>query len=117
MKWHTKKLRSSTTHIPSRPGIYVIGTLDELFGLPTGFRYVYVGKSTNLRQRLDQHYPWYEQNPDLADHLRRHQADLTVWYATEIEEKDLDRVERTLIRKLDPEYNRIKYDRVGDEDV
>lgn len=109
MKWHRKKFTTTNAHIPPRPGIYIIGSIIQFYDLPLQHDYVYVGQSKNLRRRLDQHSPWKEVNPSLEEYVRRQKAVLSVWYTTDLGDIGLDNLERDLIRKLQPVFNRILY--------
>lgn len=107
--WQVKSFASSHIEIPAVPGLYALGHIDELLGLPIAHAYVYVGKSDNLRRRIDEHHVFVETNPGLVEYLRKTKKRVCVWYTTQIPAQDLDRCERQLIRKLDPQYNRISY--------
>lgn len=52
--WNLKRFTTSSTRVPAAPGIYVLSKLGTAEGLPVSWKHVYVGKSENLRRRLDQ---------------------------------------------------------------
>jgi excinuclease UvrABC nuclease subunit len=104
-----KQVSSTNAHLPSTPGLYAIGHEEELCGLEIGRTYVYVGKTNNLRRRLNEHTHLTELHPELGSYLRKHWGKVKIWYTSDVSLKELDNLERTLIRELKPEYNRIKY--------
>src|SRR5688572_11280883 len=104
-----KHLESTISHLPAAPGLYVIGHEENIEGLETQREYVYVGKTLNMRRRLSEHNHFTELHPVLASYLRRNRHRARIWYTTDIDAKDVDKLERKLIRELKPEYNRVKY--------
>lgn len=108
LQWKNRKYAESDLFVAESTGVYVITRVRYNAGLPIMVTPIYVGQSKNLKRRLSQHLPWNETNPDLASFLRRHVAEIEIWYAT-VSLGDLDAVERTLIRKLDPEFNKLRY--------
>jgi excinuclease UvrABC nuclease subunit len=93
--------------------------LHELLGQLDGLvetNLLYVGKSKNLRRRFLQHLePHKSHNVALFEVLfsRNAHQQLEFWYLT-MPEKDIDAVERKLIREANPSLNVIRY---GDENV
>ena len=110
LQWKNKKYAESDLLVPEATGVYVITRVEYNAGLPITVTPIYVGQSKNLKRRLSQHLPWNETNPDLASFLLRHMKEIEIWYAT-VKKSDLDRVERTLIKKLDPDrkFNKLRY--------
>lgn len=106
LRWHVKHISSSTSHLPTLPGLYVIGHCNMYYGLELSREYVYVGKTANLRRRLREHQPSSEQNPGLRDYLRRLLPHARCWYAV-VDRLGLDEAESDLIRELNPLYNRL----------
>lgn len=91
---------------PTLPGVYAYGDVQQSLRLPSMFRWVYVGRSLNLRRRLAEHRPEYEQNPNLREWLSRAGSIGELWYAV----TDTDTValiELTLIHVLEPPFNRL----------
>ena len=108
LQWKNKKYAESDLLVPESTGVYVITRVQYNAGLPITVIPIYVGQSRNLKRRLSQHLPWNETNPDLASFLRHHVSEVEIWYAT-VDLDDLDAVERILIKKLDPEFNKLRY--------
>ena len=107
--WRMKHLASANTHLPAAFGLYVIGHDERLIGLELSRTYVYVGKTQNMRRRLSEHTHLSELHPGLAEYLRQNRQRVRIWYTTDIDPKDVDSLERRLIRELEPKFNRIKY--------
>ena len=104
-KWQRKHISSSNSHVPARPGLYVIGHNHTYNGLEIGRVYVYVGKTENLRRRLGEHAPDNEENPELRKYLQQWIGHAMCWYAI-MDKSELNKGERELIRKLQPCCNR-----------
>ena len=109
MRWRTKLLGASNTNVPACAGLYAIGHIDEVMGLPLQNTYVYVGRTDNLRQRLDQHSHLNETNPELAEYVRNNRQRVRAWFATDIDQSQLQSTEKQLIRLLKPGCNKIHY--------
>lgn len=108
LRWKNKKYAESDLLVPESSGIYVITSVQYNAGLPVKVTPLYVGQSKNLKRRLSQHLPWNETNSDLAAFLLGHTAEIEMWYAA-VERHDLDKTERSLIKKLNPEFNKLRY--------
>ena len=104
-KWRSKFVSSSNSHVPAQPGLYAIGHNQTCRGLEIGRVYVYVGRTDNLRRRLEEHSPDNEENPGLRNYLCRHIGQARCWYAV-TDKSELTKGERELILKLQPEFNR-----------
>ena len=104
-RWRVKHVYSSNSHVPARSGLYAIGHDDTYRGLEIGRVYVYVGRTDNLRRRLGEHIPVNEQNPGLKDYLLC-TDNAKCWY-TVMDKSELKNVEKDLIRKFQPCFNRI----------
>ncbi len=111
--WRMKHVASANSHLPASPGLYAIGHEETLLGLELQRTYVYIGKTQNMRRRLSEHTHLSELHPDLAGYLRRNRGLVRIWYTTDIDPKDIDGFERRLIRDLNPEFNRIRYEEGG----
>src|SRR5262245_1858077 len=98
---------SASLVAPTLPGVYAYGEVQQSLRLPSSIRWVYVGRSgSNLRRRLTEHRPEYEQNPHLRDWLERARHVGELWYAT----TDADTaalIELKLIQVLAPPFNRL----------
>jgi excinuclease UvrABC nuclease subunit len=92
-------------NIPATSGIYAYGEVERIGGLPVRTRWVYIGKSRNLRTRIGNgHDPRRECNADLRVWLKRAKKDVELWFAS-VPEDELDAVERDFIRNVQPEFN------------
>ena len=105
--WHLKPFVTSTTQVPPVPGIYVLSELHTSEGLPTSFNHVYIGKSKDLRGRLDQHTMRTEVYPELRQFMEANHATLWIWYTTTLEPYALGELEVLMIRELQPRFNRL----------
>ena len=104
--WNLKRFSTSSTRVPASAGIYVLSQLHTVEGLPTSWRHVYVGKSENLRRRLDQHTMHTEVHSKLRDFMETHHRALWIWYTTNLLSYTLTNLEIALIRSLRPPFNR-----------
>jgi excinuclease UvrABC nuclease subunit len=92
---------------PTLPGVYAFGDVVQSMRLPFSFRWMYIGRSVNLRRRLGEHRPNYESNPALRDWLSKAAHNAEVWYA--VTESDIaPLIEQRLIRLFQPPLNRTK---------
>lgn len=89
-------------------GVYAIGKVDRLHGLPVRAEWAYVGRTESLRRRLLEHLPTVEDNPGLRAWLRRNRGKLEVWLLA-ADSSVSRRLERTLIKEIQPLFNRIRY--------
>ena len=105
---HRSNLRSAALLAPARPGVYVIGKIRLMLGLPLGYEWAYVGRSDNLQRRLNEHFPQREEIPSLREWMlsKRGQIDIWIMPSTKNESRDL---ERQLIRSLEPVHNSIRF--------
>lgn len=106
-RWYAKQFDSSSSHVPARPGLYVIGHIQTYRGLEIGRQYVYVGKTDNLRRRLREHLPPNEQNAGLRNYLRELTTDARCWYTVfdAVDSAQLNSAERALIAHINPKFN------------
>lgn len=98
----------SIASVPDAPGVYAFAKVSSTLGLPLTCEWVYIGESRNLRSRLANHRAIAEANELLAGWLRINKAGVEVWYAT----TDMNmrkKLERYLIREINPVFNKIKY--------
>lgn len=91
-----------------RSGVYAIGRVERLHGLPVSAEWAYVGRTESLRRRLLEHLPTVEENPGLRAWLRRNRERLEVWLLA-ADSSVSRRLERTLIKEIQPLFNRIRY--------
>ena len=76
-------------------------------GLPTSLAHVYVGKTQNLRRRLDQHTMQTEVHRELREFMENYHDKLWVWYTTDVSLHDLSELEILLIQDLSPRFNTV----------
>jgi hypothetical protein len=103
-------VRNASMQAPRRPGIYAIGTVERLAGLPVGIRWVYVGRAVGkagLRGRLRQHEPVLERNPALRLWLADRHPGTEVWFAATGTADTAIALEKALIQRLNPRFNSI----------
>jgi predicted GIY-YIG superfamily endonuclease len=93
----------------------VLGHIQFLEGLEVSREYIYAGRTDNMRRRLSEHTHLTEKNAPLQKYLRTTKREIHVWYSTDFPLDEIPRVEKTLIRDLNPKFNRIKYLRGEDE--
>lgn len=103
-----RSLSSAALFAAETPGVYAIGRVDRLHGLPVRAEWAYVGRTDSLRRRLLEHTPWIESNPGLRAWVKRNRDKLEVWlFAADAAMSR--QLERTLIREIQPLFNRIRY--------
>ena len=93
--------------VPKRAGVYIIVAVHRYHGLPASLRYIYIGKSTNLRRRYREHANLSEPNPGL-NRLEGNNENYEFWWVI-LAHEQLANIEQSLIRSLMPEANRITY--------
>jgi excinuclease UvrABC nuclease subunit len=90
---------------PPVPGIYAMGAVATVGGLPVRIDWIYVGQASNLRARLQQHDPLAETNPLLREFLASDQEEAELWFTT-CSLGELNPLEQILIKALQPSCNR-----------
>ena len=107
-KWSETNLeRIEEKSIPATSGVYVIKQVERIMGLPISHEIIYVGKSNNLQRRFKEHCdPRTEHNAQLFN--ASWENDLEFWYA-EIAREKINKVERELIKNLEPITNIVRY--------
>lgn len=105
--------RLEKDEVPECCGVYVFctapaltGDLDSKHLLRALFNAVYVGQTTNLRQRFNEH--WRKPMPPMSAVRACFSATLEFWFTVLNSEDDLWLVESTLIECLGPAANRQK---------
>ena len=107
LKWNIL----STTHgksdaIPTHSGIYAYAEISRANGLPVCCRWVYIGKSSNLRRRIAKGHDYrYETNLELRDWLKRSKQDVELWFC-HVKPEDLETVELQLVSAIKPTFNK-----------
>ena len=106
LQWSTvATVHGKNLNIPETPGVYGYAEVTRVQGLPVAVRWVYIGKGLNLRRRISNgHDPRYEKNIRLRNWLRRSNRNVELWFAR-VDAQDLDIVERSLVRDIQPEFN------------
>ena len=93
-------------NIPSCSGIYAYGEVERVGGLPVQTKWVYIGKSCNLRKRIAVgHDVRRESNQELRTWFKKARKDVELWFAP-VALSELDQVERALIRQVQPDFNK-----------
>lgn len=104
MRWRSKSVAASNSNVPTSPGVYVIGCIDQYEGLVLSSNYLYVGETRNLRRRLDEHLPQNEQNAGLRAYLQQNYSEAICWFKpTELERRK--KLQDDLIVKIRPRFN------------
>jgi excinuclease UvrABC nuclease subunit len=110
--WHSVRLPTALlSGVPARPGVYVIADVLEVASLRVRVEPIYVGKSQNLRRRIGEHLnPWRSHNHLLSRRLTAgpQNTKLETWFQV-LEPNEISRVEKDLIRALQPEANITRY--------
>jgi excinuclease UvrABC nuclease subunit len=107
LKWNAVcGAHGKNANIPAHSGIYAYAEVERLCGLIVSTRWVYIGQSRNLKQRISQgHDSRYERNEELRAWLKRNYANVELWFA-HVEEGQLDEVERQLVGTIKPRFNK-----------
>lgn len=105
----TPNLRVASRFAAPAPGVYAIGGVHRLAGLPRSIEWLYIGRSTagGLRGRLRSHRPQYEANPQLRKWLAQHHEEAEVWFALTVSAEEAIELEKRLIYQLNPRFNTI----------
>lgn len=106
MNWRSKRLSSSNSAVPAAAGVYVIGHSDTLHDLEISRTYVYVGETTNLQRRLNEHLPANEKNPGLREYIGSNYDDAICWY-TRVAAAETKAIQDELILRLRPRFNTV----------
>jgi excinuclease UvrABC nuclease subunit len=93
-------------NIPTHSGIYAYAEVERHCGLVVSTRWMYIGQSRNLKQRISQgHDSRYERNEELRVWLKRNYENVELWFA-HVNEEQLDEVERQLVGRIKPLFNK-----------
>ena len=86
--------------------VYSYGEVTRVDGVPVAIEWVYIGKSINLKKRIEQgHDSHRESNPELWRWMGQLKRNRELWFAY-VEIDNLDTVERLLISEIKPKFNR-----------
>lgn len=99
-------LRKAIAWSPAAEGVYAFGRRQGAKGLPMNFEWAYIGRSDNLRTRLNQHQIQLEKNSGLWRWFSENPESLEVWLALSSNSR---RDEADLIRQIEPLTNKIRY--------
>jgi len=91
--------RKMLCNLPDKSGVYAFWW-ETSSGLP---KYIYVGKTQTLRNRLEQHWEG-SHNKRLAEYIQQFDEDLQVT-AMPLPQEKIDLMEKKLICRLRPETN------------
>ena len=98
LNWY-KAFPSELKNVPEKSGVYVISVL-----LKVGkFAVVYVGQSSNLKNRIETHFSENETNIGLKEYVKKPYS-FKISYA-EVSESELDGIEKFLIHHYNPKFN------------
>ena len=106
MRWRSKRVASSNSAVPTSAGVYVIGRSHTFHDLEISRTYVYVGETTDLQRRLNDHLPGKEKNPGLREYIDHNYDDAICWYAR-VDAAKRKAVEADLISRLHPRFNTV----------
>lgn len=105
--WTLKRFGTSNAGIPAAKGIYILTHLTTFEGFPVQWECVYVGRSKNLRRRLDEHTLRTEVHPRLRRYIARHHDTMWIWYTSQLMSHSLEDLEESIIKHLRPRFNAI----------
>lgn len=109
-RWRRVRTPGAASRVaPTIRGVYAFGEVEAIEGLPVGMTWRYVGRSQNLRQRLGQHAPLLETNPDLRDWLACHHDTAELWFASTATNAEARALEMRLVRALKPTFNKVTF--------
>jgi excinuclease UvrABC nuclease subunit len=92
--------------VPARSGVYAIVRTRRVFGLPTSFDVLYVGRSKSLRTRLAQHLNLNAAHNEVSFSSDR--STLEFWCHL-MPDDEIVSAEAELIRSIKPSTNKILY--------
>ncbi len=94
-------------NVPKICGLYAIEHTQSYGGLEIENTFVYIGQTSNLNKRFNQHLPQNEQNYKLSKYVAKNMMKLKFWYTTlrGINQLEKIQMEKKLIRHFKPDYN------------
>ncbi len=101
-------LDAARAEAPTLSGVYAIALAKSVANLPVSLEWVYIGRSSNLRRRFDEHGPILEQHDELREWIIANRDRIETWFTLR-EATESARLEKYLIRQLKPRFNRIRY--------
>ncbi len=113
-------LEAASKYATTQPGVYAIGVISRLEGLPLECEWAYIGMGGNLRARIAQHLPNTEINRTLRAWIQVHYVDIEIWAIATSSEVEADKLETKLIGRLNPRFNTLKRTdnkKMGESDV
>ncbi|MGV0618083.1 GIY-YIG nuclease family protein [Mycolicibacterium elephantis] len=117
MKWEQfTTLEAAAKFAPTSPGVYAIGTVSRLHGLPISTSWAYIGMAKNLRQRIAQHLPNSEFNKMLRAWIHANHAVVEIWTKKLTSADEADALETLMIGELNPIFNTMKRTNLGKKD-
>ena len=105
LDWRHTRGGLCANELPKKPGVYMYGLIKRLGMLQVSNDWVYVGRSGNLRQRVQYGHDYHrETNENLRAWMRLHAGRYELWFAVVDTDCVLD-VERALIKAIEPRFN------------
>ena len=107
LRWRSKCVKTSLSHVPPKPGLYAFGLERFYCGLEVRRKYVYIGQTDNLKRRLEQHKISRQAKNDLKEFLRNFHNEARCWYCplNNVSKQQRIKLETLLIKKIKPEFN------------
>lgn len=106
-------LEAASRFGPAGPGVYAIGKVTRLHGLPLAAEWVYIGMAKSLRVRISQHLPYSEVNKPLRAWIQANHSSVEIWTRKLESEAAADSLETHLISTLNPQFNTMKRTNLG----
>ena len=100
-------IKSSYNALPNKAGVYNFLKVQRINNIPLSAKSYYVGKSLNIRKRYSDHLdPWRSHNKNLFDIMnnKKTKNEIEFWFS-ELPENQITRIEKILIKNLNPEFN------------
>ena len=109
IRWQrANSLEAAQAQAPRLSGVYAIAKASCVANLPISLEWVYVGRTKNLRRRLDEHGPIMEKHEQMRDWIIENRDAIETWFALLDGETSVE-LEKLLVRDLRPCFNRIRY--------
>ena len=100
-------VKSSYNNLPNKAGVYNFLKVKRINNVPLSAKSYYVGKSLNLKRRYSDHLdPWRSHNKNLFNIMNNKETkdEIEFWFS-ELPEDQITKIEKILIKNLNPEFN------------